>query len=82
MLGNTPSGWTIRTLCNRAEVVSLRLDAYCVSSSMKSSVKLQSMNARVLSEGGEGGFESKVERRCDTLVSQLTASISRAGKGD
>lgn len=49
---------------------------------MKSSVILQSRNARVFSEGEAAGFENRVDRRCETLVSQLTASVSMAGKND
>jgi len=80
--GSFPFELTITTRCNRAEVVFLRLEAKRISSSMKSSVRLQSKNARVFSEGGEDGFENRTEKRYDTLVSQLTASVSRAGKND
>jgi len=82
MLGNFPFGLMMTTRCNLAEVVLLRSEANSVNSSMKSSVRLQSRNARVLSEGEEDGFENRMEKKCDTLVSQFRASVSRAGRDD
>ena len=79
-LGCFPFELTKTARYNRADAVFLRLKANCVNSSMKSSVISQSRNARVFSEGEEDGFENKMEKRCATLVSQSTASVSRAGK--
>ena len=81
-LGSSPFEFTMTTRCNCAEAVFLWSEANCFNSSMKSSVGLQSKNARVLSEGEEDGFEKMIEKRCDTLVSRLTVSVSRAGKSD
>ena len=81
-LGNFPCELVITTQCNRAEVVSLCSEVYRVNSSMKSSVRSQSKNARVFSEGEEDGFENRMENRCDKLVLQSTASIPRVGGND
>jgi len=69
------------TRCNLAEVVFLRSEANCVSSSIKSSDRSQLRNARVVNEGGDDGFDDKVGRY-DILVSHSMASVSRLGNND
>ena len=81
-LGRIPFELTMTTRYSHAEAVFLRLKANCVSSFIKSSSRSQSKNAIVFNRGEEGGFENKVENRCDRVTSHSITSVSRAGRDD
>ena len=68
--------------CNQVEAVFLRLEANCISASIKSGDRLQFKNASVFNEGRDEGFDNKVERSCGIEASQSTVNVSRAGKND
>ena len=68
--------------CSQAEVVLLRVEENRVSSSINSSVMMQSRNVRVFNEGEDDGFENKAERSRDKSASRSMMSTSRTGKKD
>src|ERR1700753_1644463 len=81
-VGKFPSESMITTRCNRAEVVFLRLEANCASSSIKSSRRSHLKNASVFSCGGKEGFENMPEKRWDIRTSRAITNVSREGKND
>jgi len=80
-LGSFPLDSEITTRCNLAEVVFLRSEANCASSSIKCSERLQFRNAMVVNKGEDDGFDNKVERQ-GMPVWDSTTSVSRRGKND
>ena len=58
------------------------MEANCVNSPMNSSVTTQSKNPRVFSEGKNEGSGNKAEKRGDTSVMDLRASVLRTGNDD
>jgi hypothetical protein len=80
MPGDFPFRWRMATQWGRAKVVSLRSEANRISSSINSSVIMQSKNVRVFNESEDDGFEIKAERRRDKLVShqQIDHSLSES----